>query len=91
MELWIAFEEKYEQEGRLGECESIVEKLRQKLPQAVKKRRRLNADDPSDTTMEEYIDYIFPEDEEEAAKKRGMGGLSKLLAKARAWKESQHE
>jgi hypothetical protein len=39
--------------------------------------------------MEEYIDYVFPEDEAEEQKRRGAGGLSQLLARAQQWKQQQ--
>jgi crooked neck len=44
----------------------------------VKKRRKLD-----DDQFEEYLDYVFPADDESAAK------MSKLLEMAHAWKQQQ--
>jgi crooked neck len=48
------------------------------MPRKVKKRRKLD-----DDSFEEYVDYVFPADDESAAK------LSKLLANAQKWKMAQ--
>ncbi|KAI9800084.1 MAG: NineTeen Complex (NTC) component [Sarcosagium campestre] len=55
-----------------------IEKVESQMPRKVKKRRRLGED-----SFEEYMDYIFPADDEHAAK------MSKLLQMAHKWKESQ--
>ena len=70
---WKSFEDEHgNEEEREG-----VEKL---IPRRVKKRRRLD-----DDNFEEYVDYVFPGDDESAAK------MSALLAKAQAWKKEQQE
>ena len=46
------------------------------MPRKVKKRRKLD-----DDSFEEYMDYVFPADDESTAK------LSKLLQMAHAWKQ----
>lgn len=54
------------------------EKIEKQMPRRVKKRRRLEED-----RFEEYIDYVFPADDESAAKNL------KLLERARLWKLQQ--
>ena len=55
-----------------------IEKIEQQMPRRVKKRRKLD-----DDQFEEYLDYVFPADDESAAK------MSKLLQMAHAWKQQQ--
>jgi crooked neck len=55
-----------------------MEGIEQQLPRRVKKRRKLD-----DDQFEEYLDYVFPADDESAAK------MSKLLQMAHAWKQQQ--
>lgn len=55
-----------------------MEKVEKQMPRKVKKRRKLNDDE-----MEEYYDYVFPADDESAAK------ISKLLEMAHKWKQTQ--
>lgn len=50
------------------------------MPRKVKKRRKLD-----DDSFEEYMDYVFPADDESAAK------MSKLLQMAHQWKQTQGE
>lgn len=89
LNLWIAFEKQHYSRKTFPECAPLLSELQSKLPQQVKKRRKLYPEDPEDLTMEEYIDYIFPEDEDEEKQRRGVGGVGKLLALARQWKETQ--
>ncbi|KAK5153534.1 NineTeen Complex (NTC) component [Oleoguttula sp. CCFEE 6159] len=58
---------------------SDLEKVEAQMPRRVKKRRKLDDDD----SFEEYMDYVFPADDESAAK------MSKLLLMAQRWKEEQ--
>ncbi|KAI9653637.1 MAG: NineTeen Complex (NTC) component [Bathelium mastoideum] len=58
--------------------EADVEKVEKQMPRRVKKRRKLAGDE-----FEEYIDYVFPADDESDAK------MSKLLMMARQWKKEQ--
>ncbi|XP_066532408.1 crooked neck-like protein 1 [Hoplias malabaricus] len=58
------------------------DRVRKLLPEKVKKRRKLTAEDGSDAGWEEYYDYIFPED---AANQPNL----KLLAMAKMWKKQQ--
>jgi crooked neck len=51
------------------------EKIEKQMPRKVKKRRKLD-----DGEFEEYVDYVFPADDESAAK------LAKLMANAQRWK-----
>ena len=68
---WKSFEQTH------GTTED-VDKVEKQMPRKVKKRRKLE-----DDSFEEYVDYVFPADDESAAK------LSNLLAKAREWKAKQ--
>lgn len=54
--------------------------VEKQLPRRIKKRRKLD-----DETFEEYVDYVFPADDESSAK------MSKLLAMAHAWKREQQQ
>ncbi|SPQ18997.1 78ed392a-4d69-4ef4-8b9b-1589e1c09182 [Thermothielavioides terrestris] len=67
---WLKFEETH------GSPEDI-EKIRKQMPRRTKKKRKLD-----DDTWEEYIDYIFPADDQQAK------NLSNLLAMANAWKQT---
>ncbi|XP_077138912.1 crooked neck-like protein 1 [Ranitomeya variabilis] len=69
----------YEQEFGAEPTQQRVAKL---MPERVKKRRKLQAEDGSDAGWEEYYDYIFPED---AANQPNL----KLLAMAKLWKKQQ--
>ena len=60
-----------------GPREEVV-KLAKQVPRAIKKRRKLE-----DDTYEEYRDWVFPADDQQAA------NLSKLLQKAHQWKQAQ--
>ena len=55
-----------------------IEKVDAQMPRKVKKRRKLG-----DDSFEEYMDYVFPADDESAAK------MSKLLQIAHKWKQEQ--
>ena len=57
-----------------------IEKVEKQMPRRVKKRRKLD-----DDSFEEYMDYVFPADDNSAA------NMSKLLAMAHQWKQSQGE
>ena len=58
--------------------EEDIERVEKQMPRKVKKRRRLD-----DDSFEEYMDYVFPADDESAAK------ISRLLAMAQEWKKGQ--
>lgn len=60
--------------------ESLQNRVVKLMPERVKKRRKLQAEDGSDAGWEEYYDYIFPED---AANQPNL----KLLAMAKLWKK----
>ncbi|XP_010589804.1 crooked neck-like protein 1 isoform X1 [Loxodonta africana] len=77
LESWRSFEDEF---GTISDKER-VDKL---MPEKVKKRRKVQADDGSDAGWEEYYDYIFPED---AANQPNL----KLLAMAKLWKKQQQE
>jgi crooked neck len=60
--------------------EEDQQKVLKQMPSRVKKRRKLD-----DDTFEEYMDWLFPADDEREAK------LSNLLKMAQLWKEKQAE
>ncbi|KAH7369094.1 pre-mRNA-splicing factor CLF1 [Plectosphaerella cucumerina] len=66
---WLSFEKTH------GSQED-VDKVQKQMPRRVKRRRRLE-----DDSFEEYVDYIFPADEQQSQ------GVSDLLAMARKWKQ----
>lgn len=65
---WRSFENTH------GSAEDI-EKIEKQMPRKVKKRRKLD-----DDSFEEYLDYVFPADDESAAK------LSQFMANVYKWK-----
>nr|XP_060630070.1 crooked neck-like protein 1 isoform X2 [Anolis sagrei ordinatus] len=77
LESWRNFEEE------VG-TETSKERVDKLMPEKVKKRRKLQAEDGSDAGWEEYYDYIFPED---AANQPNL----KLLAMAKLWKKQQQD
>ena len=68
---WRAFEHTH---GSQAE----IEQIEKQMPRRVKKRRKLD-----DDRYEEYMDYVFPADDQAAA------NLSKLLQRAHQWKQEQ--
>ncbi|KAK4673590.1 NineTeen Complex (NTC) component [Podospora pseudopauciseta] len=66
---WLAFEKTH------GSPED-VKKVNKQMPRKTKKKRKLE-----DDTWEEYVDYIFPADDQQTR------SLSNLLAMANAWKQ----
>jgi crooked neck len=68
---WKSFEQTH------GSAQDIDE-IEKQMPRREKKRRKIEED-----RFEEYIDYIFPADDESAAK------VSKLLQMAHAWKQQR--
>ncbi|KAL7871446.1 hypothetical protein SRHO_G00064290 [Serrasalmus rhombeus] len=77
LESWRDFEQEF---GTFAN----KDRVRKLLPEKVKKRRKLTAEDGSDAGWEEYYDYIFPED---AANQPNL----KLLAMAKMWKKQQDQ
>lgn len=75
LEAWRDFENQF------GSAQN-QERVRKLLPEKVKKRRKITAEDGSDAGWEEYYDYIFPED---SANQPNL----KLLAMAKMWKKQQ--
>ena len=59
-----------------GSAEDIA-KVQKQMPRKTKRRRKLD-----DDSYEEYIDYVFPDDD------RTTANLSNLLKLAQSWKES---
>lgn len=79
LEAWRDYEDEFGDEINL-------EKVRQLLPRKVTRRRQVAADDGSKMRWEEYVDFVFPDDE--TAKPSLL-----LLAKAKEWvkKKQQQE
>merc|ERR1719367_2768751 len=78
LESWVEFEKENGDESSLKKVENL-------LPKRVKKRRKIESEDPDiDGQWEEYFDYIFPEDE-------GAKPNLKLLAMAKMWKKNKTE
>ncbi|KAI7509063.1 Pre-mRNA-splicing factor [Hortaea werneckii] len=71
LQAWKGFEDTHG-------TEEEREKLAKMMPRRVKKRRRLD-----DDSFEEYMDYVFPADDEGSAK------MGKLMAMAQKWKKEQ--
>ncbi|CAI6099944.1 unnamed protein product [Clonostachys chloroleuca] len=67
---WLSFENEH------GSPEE-VEGVRKQMPRTVKKRRQLE-----DDTWEEYMDYVFPADDQQAK------NLSSIMAMAQKWKQA---
>ncbi|KAI5463021.1 hypothetical protein BGZ63DRAFT_380305 [Mariannaea sp. PMI_226] len=68
---WLSFE-------RTHGSEADIEAVQKQMPRKTKRRRRLE-----DDTWEEYVDYIFPADDQQAA------NLSNVMALAQKWKQQQ--
>ncbi|KAK9770718.1 hypothetical protein SCAR479_12607 [Seiridium cardinale] len=66
---WLAFERTY------GSGEDI-DKVQKQMPRRTKRRRRLE-----DDTYEEYIDYVFPADDEQKQ------DIMNMMAMAQAWNQ----
>ncbi|NXJ81554.1 CRNL1 protein, partial [Trogon melanurus] len=77
LESWRNFEEEFG-------TDITKERIDKLMPEKIKKRRKLQAEDGSDAGWEEYYDYIFPED---TANQPNL----KLLAMAKLWKKQQQE
>lgn len=71
LEAWRDFETDSE---KIKHVESL-------MPRQIKKRRKIQAEDGSDAGWEEYIEYVFPDDE-------SAQPSLKLLAMAKKWKEN---
>ncbi|NWR10776.1 CRNL1 protein, partial [Paradoxornis webbianus] len=77
LESWRNFEDEFG-------TDATKERIDKLMPEKIKKRRKLQAEDGSDAGWEEYYDYIFPED---TANQPNL----KLLAMAKLWKKQQQE
>jgi len=65
--------------------EEHLKKVEQMMPKIVKKRRRIEDETGSgQVTWEEYLDYIYPDEEKEKP-------VFKLLSMAHAWKQKMEE
>ncbi|KAJ3121972.1 Crooked neck-like protein 1 [Nowakowskiella sp. JEL0407] len=73
LEAWLEFEK-----ANNGGDQNAIQKVQDRMPKTVKRRRQVVGDDGV-AVMEEYFDYIFPDDETERPN-------FKLLAMAHKWK-----
>jgi crooked neck len=65
--------------------EEHLKKVEQMMPKIVKKRRRIEDESGNNqVTWEEYLDYIYPDEEKEKP-------VFKLLSMAHAWKQKMEE
>ncbi|GLD99735.1 hypothetical protein PINS_up008463 [Pythium insidiosum] len=76
LETWLAMEQQW------GSDEQQVQKVQRMLPRKVTKQRMAFAQDGTELGMEEYTDYIFPDDE------KAQSHL-KLLQAAQQWKKKR--
>ncbi|TVY40276.1 Pre-mRNA-splicing factor [Lachnellula subtilissima] len=67
---WLSFE-------RTHGSEEDIDKVQKQMPRKTKRRRKMD-----DDTYEEYVDYVFPADDQQTAK------LSNFLAMAQSWKQA---
>lgn len=74
IDAWKDFEETNGDDKSIKEVNALV-------PKQIRKRRKVQAEDGSDAGWEEYIDYVFPDDEVAQPSLR-------LLSMAKRWKES---
>ena len=81
LEAWVAFEEGAG--GAEGRAERVSE-VRGKFPRRVKRRRAILTEDGAQAGMEEYYDYIFPDE-------AGAQPHLKLLEAAYRWKKQRTE
>uniref|UniRef100_A0A8U8CDT5 Pre-mRNA-splicing factor Syf1-like N-terminal HAT-repeats domain-containing protein n=1 Tax=Geospiza parvula TaxID=87175 RepID=A0A8U8CDT5_GEOPR len=75
LESWRSFKDEFG-------TPATKERIDKLMPEKIKKRRKLQAEDGSDAGWEEYCDYIFPED---------TANQLKLLAMAKLWEKQQQE
>lgn len=78
LEAWRAFER------AMGSSEGVRE-VEKKMPQRVKRKRAIGADDGSQAGFEEYYDYVFPDESGAAAPNM------KLLEMAYKWKRQKQQ
>jgi crooked neck len=62
--------------------QTAVEAVERKMPKKLKKKRKIQTDEGMDAGMEEYYDYVFPEEE-------GAASNLKFLERAQAWKRQK--
>ncbi|KAJ6445599.1 pre-mRNA splicing factor CLF1 [Purpureocillium lavendulum] len=72
---WLSFE-------RTHGGEADVDGVQRQMPRRVKRRRRAAGGDEGDDAWEEYVDYVFPADDQQAK------SLSGVLALAQKWKQT---
>ena len=75
LEAWRAHE------AAAGDADAL-RSVEARLPKRVKRRRTLQTEDGSAAGVEEYYDYLFPEE-------GGAAPNLKILEAARRWKEAQ--
>ncbi|RNA13134.1 crooked neck 1 [Brachionus plicatilis] len=78
LETWKDFEISNESD------EEKIKQVEKLMPKQIKKRRKIQAEDGTDAGWEEYIDYIFPDDQAQSSS-------LKLLELAKKWKQTNQE
>jgi len=79
LEKWIEFENKY---GNEQTQMNVVKKM----PEKIKKLKKITSNTGEDLGMEEYIEYIFPDN-----KQSNTNSLQKLIQRAKEWKQIEKE
>ncbi|EHK40611.1 hypothetical protein TRIATDRAFT_294677 [Trichoderma atroviride IMI 206040] len=73
---WLSFE-------RTHGTEEDVDAVQQQMPRRIKRRRRVQDDSgDNEDVYEEYFDYVFPADDQQAK------NLSNIMAMAQKWKQT---
>ncbi|KAM0520217.1 hypothetical protein ACHAPE_003497 [Trichoderma viride] len=73
---WLSFE-------RTHGTEENVDAVQQQMPRRIKRRRRVQDDSgDNEDVYEEYFDYVFPADDQQAK------NLSNIMAMAQKWKQT---
>mmetsp|Transcript_35189 Transcript_35189/g.67252 ORF Transcript_35189/g.67252 Transcript_35189/m.67252 type:complete len:729 (-) Transcript_35189:192-2378(-) len=90
LEAWRAFE------MRVGSSPEAMEAVSKKMPRRVKRKRAVTTEDGTPAGMEEYYDYIFPEEDANAPNLKILEAAykwkrQKLLQKEQATETEEHD
>eukprot|EP01025_Chloroclados_australasicus_P053227 TRINITY_DN6247_c0_g1_i1.p1 TRINITY_DN6247_c0_g1~~TRINITY_DN6247_c0_g1_i1.p1 ORF type:complete len:429 (+),score=91.06 TRINITY_DN6247_c0_g1_i1:147-1433(+) len=82
LEAWKEFEQNVKGVQNEQERQQLIESVEKKMPRRVKRRRPVLAEDGTELGLEEYFDYIMPEEE-------GVQPVMKILQAAQQWKKQK--
>lgn len=82
--LLYSWAEEWLSAGHAAVLQAAVQAVERKMPKRIKRKRKIETEDGVDAGMEEYFDYIFPEE-------AGAAPNLKLLEAAQAWKRRKME